>query len=329
MNLFDRSLPALTRCSPVSFRRQRRMAASCLALLFVCLLALNGCGAPASGSSAASVGKVLNVVATVNFWGSIAQQLGGVHVAVTSIVTSPTGDPHDYEPTTSNARAIATADYVVENGAGYDGWSDKLMSANPFPGRKVLTAAQVVGENIPGYNPHIWYNPAYVEKISRAITADYQALDPADAGYFTRLHAAFEQAVQPYRQTIATIKAKYTGVPVGASESICIFLAQATGLDLITPLAYMKAENDGTDPPAASVAEFNQQITRHQIKVFLLNVQTISNATRSLQSSLAQSGIPVVEISETIRPVNATFEQWQLSQLQALQKAFARAVPNI
>ncbi|HEX7734810.1 MAG TPA: hypothetical protein VF458_08100 [Ktedonobacteraceae bacterium] len=90
----------------------------------------------------------------------------------------------------------------------------------------------------------------------------------------------------------------------------------------------MKAENDGTDAPTASVAEFNQQIVQHQIKVFLLNIQTISNATRSLQSTLAQSGIPVVEISETVRPVNATFEQWQLSQLQALQKALAQAAPN-
>jgi len=289
---------------------------------------LNGCGTPASSHHAASTGKVLSVVATVNFWGSIAQQLGGAHVAVTSIVTSPTGDPHEYEPTTSDARAIATADYVVENGAGYDGWADKIMSANPSPGRKVLTAAQTVGENIPGYNPHIWYNPDYVEKISKAITTDYRALAPADAGYFTQQHAAFEHAVQPYRQVIAAIKAKYTGVPVGASESICIFLAQATGLNLITPLPYMKAENDGTDPPAASVAEFNQQIVQHQIKVFLLNVQTISNATRSLQANLTQSGIPVVEISETVRPVNATFEQWQLSQLQALQKALAQAVPN-
>jgi hypothetical protein len=38
--------------------------------------------------------------------------------------------------------------------------------------------------------------------------------------------------------------------------------------------------------------------------------------------------MPVVEISETIRPVNATFEQWQLNQLQALQKALAQAAPN-
>ncbi len=323
MILFYRSCPMLT-----STRRQREMGASCLAFLLLCLLALNGCTTPSASNSTTSAGKVLNVVATVNFWGSIAQQLGGAHVSVTSVVTSPTGDPHDYEPTTSDARAIATADYVIENGAGYDTWADKLMSANPSPSRKVLTAAQTVGENIPGYNPHIWYNPDYVEKISNAITADYQALDPTDATYFTQQHAAFERAVQPYRQVIAAIKARYTGVSVGASESICIFLAQATGLNLITPLPYMKAENDGTDPPAASVAEFNQQIVTHQIKVFLLNVQTISNATRSLQSSLTQSDIPVVEISETVRPVNATFEQWQLSQLQALQKALAQAVPN-
>lgn len=325
MQICNRLFLALPACS---LARITGRGAHCLALLLLCLLALNGCGTPVSGNSAANTGKVLNVVATVNFWGSIAQQLGGAHVAVTSIVTSPTGDPHDYEPTTGDARALATADFVIENGAGYDTWADKLMSANPSASSKVLTAAQVVGEDIPGYNPHIWYNPTYVEKISKAITADFQALDPADTASFTHQHAMFEQAVQPYRQAIARIKARYAGTPVGASESICMFLAQATGLNLITPLAYMKAENDGTDPPAASVAEFNQQITHHQIKVFLLNVQTISNATRSLQSSLAQSGIPVVEISETVRPANATFEAWQLSQLLALQKALARAVPN-
>ena len=50
----------------------------------------------------------LQVVAAENFWGSIAGQLGGDHVEVTSIINNPDTDPHDYEPTPADARAIAS-----------------------------------------------------------------------------------------------------------------------------------------------------------------------------------------------------------------------------
>src|SRR4051794_24468845 len=62
----------------------------------------------ASGGGAAS--RTIRIVAAENFWGSIAGQLGGSHVQVRSIIDSPDADPHDYEPTAADGRAIATAD---------------------------------------------------------------------------------------------------------------------------------------------------------------------------------------------------------------------------
>src|SRR5580704_7348902 len=72
---------------------------------------------------------VIQVVAAENFWGSIASQIGGTHVNVLSIVSDPNADPHEYESNTTDARAVADADYVIVNGAGYDSWMDKLLSA--------------------------------------------------------------------------------------------------------------------------------------------------------------------------------------------------------
>src|SRR6266849_7392587 len=99
--------------------------------------ALAACGAPPSGTGSGT----MQVIAGQNFWGSIAAQLGGTHVSVTSIVTNPNADPHDYESSTKGARAFATADYVILNGAGYDDWASRLLSANPNPSRKVFTVA--------------------------------------------------------------------------------------------------------------------------------------------------------------------------------------------
>src|ERR1700757_3514022 len=72
----------------------------------------------------------IRVVAAENFWGSIATQLGGTHVTVTSVITSPDTDPHDYEPTAQDGRAIAGAQYVIFNGLGYDTWASKAVDAN-------------------------------------------------------------------------------------------------------------------------------------------------------------------------------------------------------
>src|SRR5437016_9822728 len=96
-----------------------------------------GCGGR-SKSSAAPASGVLQVVAAENFWGSIASQLGGSRVHVTSVITSPATDPHDYEPTAADARTIAGARMVIVNGIGYDPWAEKLIAANPVSGRIVL-----------------------------------------------------------------------------------------------------------------------------------------------------------------------------------------------
>src|SRR5205823_6788109 len=130
-------------------------------LLAVSLLSimLAACGAPADTRS----GK-LEVIAGENFWGSVAAQLGGSHVAVTSIVTNPSTDPHEYESSAMDARAFATADYVILNVAGYDDWGQKLLSANPSQTRKFFTVAELLNKKA-GDNPHFWHNPDGVEKV--------------------------------------------------------------------------------------------------------------------------------------------------------------------
>jgi zinc/manganese transport system substrate-binding protein len=79
--------------------------------------ALAGCGS----SQAPVIPGVVRVVAGENFWGNVAAQIGGRHVRVTSILTSPAADPHLYESDVANAVAVAEAGLVIENGAGYDG----------------------------------------------------------------------------------------------------------------------------------------------------------------------------------------------------------------
>ena len=285
---------------------------------FCLLILLAGCGL--STPSQAASGGVLQVIAGENFWGSIAAQLGGSHVSVISIVTDPNADPHEYETNTTDARAFAEAKYVILNGAGYDTWGQKLLDANPVDGRKVFTVADLL-KKPEGDNPHFWYHPAYVEQVADQITADYKALDSADAAYFTQQRTTFEAALKPYRDRIASIKAHFSGQKVGATESIFVYLADALGLNLISPPEFMQAAAEGNDPPDASVAEFQQQIEQKQITVLVYNVQTVTAVTSNLKQLAAQQNIPTVGVSETMQPPDATFQDWQYAQLLTLQNA--------
>ena len=290
-------------------------------LLLGTLLAtlLAACGAPPGGAKSGA----LQVIAGPNFWGSIAAQLGGSHVAVTSIVTNPNTDPHEYESSANDARAFATADYVILNGAGYDNWAQKLLAANPSQSRKVLTVADLLGKKA-GDNPHFWYNPDWVERVADKITADYQALDSVDAAYFSEQRAAFRTALKPYHDAITHLRSTFNGVPVGSTESIFVYMAQAIGVNLISPPEFMQAISEGTDPPAQTVAQFQDQISGRQIKVLVYNTQTSTPITDNLKQMAAQYGIPVVGISETVEPPTASFQDWQITQLNSLQSALSR-----
>ncbi len=289
-------------------------------LLGVVLAAgLASCGAPAGGSPSGT----LQVIAGENFWGSLAAQLGGTHVSVTSIVTNPNTDPHEYESSAVDARAFATADYVILNGAGYDDWGQKLLSANPSQSRKVFTVADLLNKKA-GDNPHFWYNPDWVEQVANRITADYQALDAADAAYFSQQRETLRAAMQPYHDAIDHVRSTFGGAPIGSTESIFVYMAQALGLTLISPTEFMQAISEGNDPPAQTVAEFQDQISNRRIKVLIYNTQTSTPITENLKQLAGKNGIPVVGVSETVEPATASFQDWQLRQLSALQVALSR-----
>ena len=293
-------------------------------VLAATVLVAGGCG-HAKGNATATSGHGLRVVAAENFWGSIAAQLGGGKVQLTSVITSPATDPHDYEPTAADARTIAGAQMVIVNGIGYDPWAPKLIAGNPVSGRIVLNVGDLVGIK-PGGNPHRWYSPSDVERVIGAIVHDYDQLDPKDAGYFAQQQKRFEtQGLAQYKQLVASIRSKYQGVPVGASESIFAPLGQALGLKLVTPYSFLKAISEGTEPTAADKTTVDRQIARRLIKVWVYNSQNSTPDVKRITDAAHEKGIAVTTITETLTPAGASFQDWQSGQLRALAAALAKA----
>jgi zinc/manganese transport system substrate-binding protein len=277
-----------------------------------------------SGGSAASAGSSITVVATVNMWGSIASQLAGARAHVTSIITNPSVDPHSYEATAADARALASASYVIENGVGYDAWAQRLLDANPSSSRTLLNVGQLLGVPSDG-NPHQWYSPESVARFTDRVTSDLERLDPRDAAYFAARHASFEAALGQYRALITQISTRYAGTPVGASESIFAPLATALHVSLITPGSFLRAISEGSEPTAADKATVDEQIRTHAITVFVFNRQNSTPDIARLVSEAKGQRIPVTTVTETLSPASTTFQAWQSRQLERLLAALAKA----
>ena len=267
----------------------------------------------------------LQVVAAENFWGNIAQQIGGSYVHVTSIITDPNADPHLYESDARDAADVAAAKVVIVNGVGYDDFMNKLLGASTNTSRTVVSAQQILGV-AEGANPHLWYDIPRVHEVADSIEAAYAAKDPAHTSQYQHNLLVFNQSLQPLLQTINTIKQKYAGTPVAYTEPVPGYLLNAAGLNVLTPEGFAKSIEDGDDPSPADTNAMDTLMTNKSVKVLLYNAQTVSPVTENVKSLAKQANIPVIGVTETM-PTTAgtTYQTWQADQLQELQNALASA----
>ena len=279
-----------------------------LAAVAVVVVAVAGLVAYGGKGSAQNMGagRKLQVVAAENFWGSLMQQLGGAHVNVTSIVTDPNADPHEYESSAAAAREIAGANIVIVNGAGYDDWALKLIAASGNPNRTVLNVAQLL-EKPDGTNPHLWYDPAYVNATVKQMYLDLVAADPADAEYYAQQYKNVTASLAQVDGRMTEIRQQFGGTEVASTESIFVYLANATGLDLVSPPAFMDAVAEGVDPPAQSVSQFENQLESGNVSVLVYNEQTVTPLTSQMKQIAAQYNVTIVGVTETIQPPDVPF----------------------
>ncbi len=274
----------------------------------------------AMACAAAAPAAPLPVLAAENFYGDLVEQIGGRDVAVFSILQSPSQDPHAFEASASTARRVAEARLVVYNGAGYDPWMTKLLSASPSPSRETLEVARLLHRKA-GDNPHLWYDAAGMTVLADALAASLSKLDPAHRAAYAERRAAFGKSMRRLLDRIAALRGRYAGSPVAETEPVFGYMAQALGLRIRDPRFALAVMNE-TEPSAKSIAAFERDLRTHSVHALIYNRQTGSGLARRMRSVAIAAGVPVVEVTET-EPPGERYAQWMLRQLDALERALA------
>ncbi|WP_374555975.1 metal ABC transporter solute-binding protein [Aquitalea pelogenes] len=263
-------------------------------------------------------GQPINVVAGENFYGDIAQQIGGKHVHVTSILSNPDQDPHLFEASASTAKALSAARLVVYNGIDYDPWMAKLLSAAKAPGRKEIVAGQLMQKKT-GDNPHLWYDPATMPLVAKAIALELEAADPSSKAEYEQNLKRFLDSLQVLNSKVKSIHARYAGTPVTATEPVFGYMASALGLKMRNEKFQLAVMNN-TEPSASDVAAFENDLKTHQVKVLFYNSQASDQSAKRVQKIARESRVPVVGVTETT-PAGKHYQDWMLGQLNALHQA--------
>jgi zinc/manganese transport system substrate-binding protein len=258
------------------------------------------------------------VVAAENFYGGVAEEIGGDRAAVISILNNPDQDPHLFEVSPAVVREIAAANIVVANGADYDPWIERIIKVTPAPGRAVIIAADLMHRRS-GDNPHLWYDPATIPAVARALAAAFAAADPGHrAEYDTRL-ASFLAALAPLDAKIANLHSKYAGTAVAATEPVFGEMAQALGLDM-RDTSFQRAVMNDTEPSARDIAALQNDLKSHKVKVLFFNKQAAGTLVRHIVDLAQASGVAVVAVSETAPP-GVSYRDWMLHQLDDAGRA--------
>ncbi|TKC83190.1 cation ABC transporter substrate-binding protein [Trinickia terrae] len=277
-----------------------------------------GAAALAFCNAAFAQNAKIPVVAAENFYGDVVQQLGGSHVDVTSILSNPDQDPHLFEASPKTARALQHASLVVYNGADYDPWMTKLLDVSKNAKRTVIIAADLVGKKA-GDNPHLWYDPATMPAVARAVSAALVTADPAHKADYDANLAKFLDSLKPIDAKVAALRARYAGVPVTATEPVFGYMSDAIGLAMRNP-SFQLAVMNNTEPSASDIAAFEKDLREKRVRVLIYNSQATEALTRRMLKLAQQSKVPAMSVTET-EPAAKNFQKWMAVQLDALSAA--------
>jgi zinc/manganese transport system substrate-binding protein len=296
----------------------RRATAAAAATIALGLLAA-ACSASATSTATAQTGVVVAVGAE-NEYANVISQIGGRYVRVTAVESNPNTDPHSFEASASISQAISAAQLVVQNGLGYDSYMNTIQDGSPNPDRRVIDVQHLLRLPDSTPNPHLWYSPATMPAVAKAIAADLSKLRPAHAAYFRDQLRKFTASLRPWQQAIASFRAAHGGTPVATTEPVGDYLLSALGLRNLTPFRLQADLMNGVDLSPQYVTLQDNLLRQRKVAVFVYNQQVVDSVTESFLARARQARVPVVGVYETMPP-GYSYQSWMLAEVHALERA--------
>lgn len=279
----------------------------------------------------------LKVVASFSILGDLVAEVGGDRISVETLV-GPDGDAHVFSPSPADAKKVADAKLVVENGLGLEGWMSKLAKSAGARTAAVVVSTGVKtremkdedaheahgkGHDHGQTDPHAWQDAAnariYVTNIRDALVL----ADPDGKAAYEANAAAY---VAKLDALDAEIRSAWAKVPAERRKIITShdafgYYAAAYGVEILAP----QGVSTDTEASAKDVARIIRQIRAEKIPAVF--VENISDK-RLIQRIAKETGAKVggALYSDALSPKDgpaATYLDMMRSNLRELTAALS------
>ncbi|MGX7111335.1 metal ABC transporter solute-binding protein, Zn/Mn family [Gemella cuniculi] len=287
-----------------------------LSLLAAFAILLVGCSSKTNSQNSNS-GEKTKIVTSVNFYAEVAKKIAGDKAEVSSIISSSSADPHDFEPTAQDAKKVSDANIAILNGGGYDSWFEKLADNNKNITK--INGAKLLGLK-DGENEHIWYNPEVMSKVADEVTKTLAEKDSSNKQFYENNRDNYKKELAKITDKINSLKEKANGKYVITTEPVFDYAVDNLGFKLTTEVKKLaKATEEGNDPAPQDLKAIQEQIKSKQISLIINNVQTTNKTVEGLINLAEQNNIPILNVTET-QPDGKTYIEWMLDQYNKLEE---------
>lgn len=298
-----------------------------IATLSACALAMAGCSnsGPDSGSGPSASSDKVDVVASTNVWGSVAQAIGGDKVNVHSIIDSPDQDPHDYEATAKDKLAFSKAKIAITNGGGYDDWATKLVKSTS-PQADFIDAVETSGLKKPGgkeFNEHVFYSIDSVRKVAKVVESDLVKTSPDNKSTFETNLKDFESKLTDLKARATKVGKKHPHSTAIATEPVAGYLLEDMKIKNITPDEFVEQSETEAGPSTKVVHETTELLSQKKASVLLVNGQTGDDVTKTLQKAASKAHIHEVGVWETFPKGVDNYPEFIGKAIDSIEKGLA------
>lgn len=290
-------------------------------------------------SHGAAAAEPLKTIASFSILGDLVKQVGGQRVTVDTLV-GPNGDAHVFSPSPADAKKVAQARVVFENGLGLEGWMTKLVKSSGSKAPVVLASTGVKpremedeeaghghgdkrGNAHEASDPHAWQDVANVRTYVTNIRDGLIAADPDG-------RADYEAGAATYVAKLDTldgeIRAAWSKIPIERRRIITShdafgYYAAAYGLEIVSP----QGVSTEAEASAKDVARIIRQVKAAKIPaVFVENVSDRRLVERIAKETGARVGGSLY--SDALSPADgpaATYLDMMRSNLRELTAALS------
>lgn len=265
----------------------------------------------------------ITVVASVNQWGSLAAQIGGDDVAVTSIVDTTAVDAHDFEPQPADMAALQDAQVVVSNGAGYDAWATKSMG----PQTASVSAAETVGAS-EGDNPHLWFSKDARNGMATELADAFSRILPDKKDDFQKRLDQWQEREQQLEDSMDAFRQAHPDATYAATESVAYYLLSDLGFKDLTPEGYAQASANESEPAPADLQQFQELVESQGVDLLVNNVQQGGDAANMITGTAGRANVPVFDVSEQMPEEFDDPTGWIASLVQTISGLLPADAPS-